>query len=163
MEIPDWVDYELHKRADIVKALGGDRQWIISQRDASIRNYGFLLSKKRYIYTIDDDCRPAYDSRGYKVNPLAFHYRNLKTPSTPYMFNTLYDPYQDGSDFVRGYPYSFRNGVPTGVSHGLWMNQPDYDAPTQLLKIRERVSHMVRLSAILFEVFALYRLRLSTN
>lgn len=60
------------------------------------------------------------------------------------MLNSLYDPYQDGSDFVRGYPYSFRNGVPTGVSHGLWMNQPDYDAPTQLLKVRERVSHMVR-------------------
>ena len=100
------------------------------------------MSKKRYIFTIDDDCRPAYDNRGRKINPLAFHYRNLRTPSTPYMFNTLYDPYQEGSDFVRGYPYSLRAGVPTGVSHGLWMNQPDYDAPTQLMKIRERVSQM---------------------
>lgn len=124
LEIPSWVDYELHKRVDIERALG-EGQWIISQRDASIRNYGFLLSKKRYIFTIDDDCRPAYDSRGRKINPLAFHYRNLKTPSTPYMFNTLYDPYQEGSDFVRGYPYSLRGGVPTGVSHGLWMNQPE--------------------------------------
>jgi reversibly glycosylated polypeptide/UDP-arabinopyranose mutase len=58
------------------------------------------------------------------------------------MLNTLYDPYQDGSDFVRGYPYSLRSGVPTGVSHGIWMNQPDYDAPTQLLKVRERVSRI---------------------
>lgn len=141
LDIPDWVDYELHKRVDIKRALGGDH-WIISQKDASIRNYGFLLSKKQYIFTIDDDCRPAYDNRGHKINPLAFHYRNLKTPSTPYMFNTLYDPYQDGSDFVRGYPYSLRSGVPTGVSHGIWMNQPDYDAPTQLLKVRERVSRI---------------------
>lgn len=124
LEIPSWVDYELHKRVDIEKALG-EGQWVISQKDASIRNYGFLLSKKRYIFTIDDDCRPAYDSRGHKINPLAFHYRNLRTPSTPYMFNTLYDAYQEGSDFVRGYPYSLRAGVPTGVSHGLWMNQPE--------------------------------------
>lgn len=44
------------------------------------------------------------------------------------MFNTLYDQCIDGSDFVCGYPHSLRAGVPTGVSHGLWMNQPDYDA-----------------------------------
>ena len=124
LDVPEWVDFELHKRVDIERALG-EGEWVISKRDASIRNYGFLLSKKRYIYTIDDDCRPAYDSKGRKINPLAFHYRNLKTPSTPYMFNTLYDPYQDGSDFVRGYPYSLRAGVPTGVSHGIWMNQPE--------------------------------------
>ncbi|KAL3785395.1 hypothetical protein ACHAWO_013582 [Cyclotella atomus] len=142
LNVPDWVDYELHKRVGIERALDQDGQWIISQRDASIRNYGFLLSKKRYIYTIDDDCMPAFNDKGRKINPLAFHYRNLKTPSTPYMYNTLYDPYQDGSDFVRGYPYSLRSGVPTGVSHEIWMNQPDYDAPTQLLKVKERVSKL---------------------
>ena len=141
LKIPSWVDYELHKRVDIVRALGDDA-WIISQKDASIRNYGFLVSKKRYIYTIDDDCRPALDNHGKKINPLALHWRNLKTPSTPYMFNTLYDPYVPGSDFVRGYPYSLRKGVATGVSHGLWMNNPDYDAPTQLMKVHERVKHM---------------------
>jgi hypothetical protein len=36
------------------------------------------------------------------------------------------------------YPYSLRGGVPTVISHGLWLNAPDYDAPTQLLKPRER-------------------------
>ena len=41
-------------------------------------------------------------------------------------------------DFVRGYPYSLRDGVTTAVSHGLWMNAYDYDAPTQLLKVAER-------------------------
>ena len=142
LRVPDWVDYELHKRVDIERTLGKDKAWIISQRDASIRNYGFLLSKKRYVFTIDDDCRPAYDQDGYKINPLAMHYHNLKTPSTPYMFNTIYDPYQSGADFVRGYPYSLRPGVPTGVSHGLWVNAPDYDAPTQLMKIDERVARL---------------------
>ncbi|WOG90710.1 hypothetical protein DCAR_0309954 [Daucus carota subsp. sativus] len=27
-----------------------------------------------------------------------------------------------------------REGVPTAVSHGLWLNIPDYDAPTHLVK-----------------------------
>ena len=37
----------------------GDRAWIISQKDASIRNFGFLVSRKKLVYTVDDDCRPA--------------------------------------------------------------------------------------------------------
>ena len=57
---------------------------------------------RRYVYTIDDDCLPAEDEQGFKINPLALHLRNLRSPSTPYFFNTLYDPYVDGSDFVRG-------------------------------------------------------------
>lgn len=43
---------------DIQKALG-ERHWIISRRDASIRNFGFLVSRKRFVFTIDDDCLPA--------------------------------------------------------------------------------------------------------
>jgi len=43
--------------------------------------------------------------------------------------------YREGSDFVRGYPYSLRKGVATAVSHGLWLHNYDYDAPTQLLKV----------------------------
>lgn len=66
------------------------------------------------------------------------HLRNLATPATPFFFNTLYDPYAPGSDFVRGYPYSLRGGVPTVLSHGLWLDAPDYDAPTHLLKAKER-------------------------
>ncbi|GJZ88846.1 reversibly glycosylated polypeptide family protein [Tanacetum coccineum] len=31
-----------------------------------------------------------------------------------------------------------REGIPTAVSHGLWLNIPDYDAPTQLVKPCER-------------------------
>lgn len=58
--------------------------------------------------------------------------------STPFFFNTLYDPYCEGTDFVRGYPFSLREGAPTAVSHGLWLNIPDYDAPTQLVKPKER-------------------------
>jgi reversibly glycosylated polypeptide/UDP-arabinopyranose mutase len=66
------------------------------------------------------------------INALEQHLQNLLTPATPYFFNTLYDPFREGADFVRGYPFSLREGVPTAISHGLWLNIPDYDAPTQV-------------------------------
>ncbi len=52
------------------------------------------------------------------------HLTNLTTPATPFFFNTLYDPYREGADFVRGYPFSLREGAATAVSHGLWLNRP---------------------------------------
>ena len=44
---------------------------------------------------------------------------------------------------MRGYPFSLREGAPTAVSHGLWLNIPDYDAPTQLVKPLERNTRYV--------------------
>ncbi|KAK4395733.1 UDP-arabinopyranose mutase 3 [Sesamum angolense] len=84
------------------------------------------------------DMQVAKDPSGKEINALEQHIKNLLSPSTPFFFNTLYDPYCEGTDFVRGYPFSLREGVPTAVSHGLWLNIPDYDAPTQLVKPRER-------------------------
>jgi reversibly glycosylated polypeptide/UDP-arabinopyranose mutase len=69
---------------------------------------------------------------------LAQHIQNLLKPSTPFFFNTLYDLFREGVDFVRRYPFSLRGGVPAAISHGLWLNIPDYDAPTQLVKPLER-------------------------
>lgn len=83
------------------------------------------------IYTIDDDCFVAKNPSGHDINVLEQHIKNMLSPSTPFFFNTLYDPYREGADFVRGYPFSLREGVTTAISHGLWMNIPDYDAPTQ--------------------------------
>ena len=137
LKIPEWADYELYNRPDIERALG-DKSWIISQKDASIRNFGFLVSRKKFVWSVDDDCFPANGVDGKPVDALMEHALNLLTPSTPYFFNTVYDPYTPCADFVRGYPYSLRRGVQTAVSHGLWLNMYDYDAPTQLLKVNER-------------------------
>ncbi|CAF3657571.1 unnamed protein product [Adineta steineri] len=141
LQIPKWADFELYNRWDIDYILGQNQSWIISSQDASIRNFGFLVSNKTFVYTIDDDCFPAQTPYGVKIDALLRHIQNLITNSTPYFFNTLYDPYREGSDFVRGYPFSLRRGVPTAISHGIWLNAPDYDAPTQLLKIDERNTH----------------------
>jgi hypothetical protein len=142
LKVPQWASYELYNRLDIEKALG-NRAWIISKKDASIRNFGFLVSDKDLIYTLDDDCLPARNHKGDLVDSISQHAVNLLTPSIPHFFNTIYDPYRPGSDFVRGYPYSLRDGITTGISHGLWMNAYDYDAPTQLLKVTERNIHYI--------------------
>jgi hypothetical protein len=55
VNIPEGFDYELHNRQDIERILG-DKSWCISFKDSACRCFGFLISKKRYIYTIDDDC-----------------------------------------------------------------------------------------------------------
>ncbi|CAN1765609.1 Probable UDP-arabinopyranose mutase 5 [Linum perenne] len=85
------------------------------------------------------------DTDGFLVDPVAQHVRNLATPATPFFFNTLYDPYREGADFVRGYPFSLRSGVTCGLSCGLWLNLADMDAPTQALKPENRNSRYVDL------------------
>ncbi|KAE8684656.1 UDP-arabinopyranose mutase 1 [Hibiscus syriacus] len=95
---------------------------------ASTRCFGYMVAK---------------EPSGKAINALEQHIKNLLSPSTPFFFNTLYDPFREGADFVRGYPFSLREGVPTAVSHGLWLNIPDYDAPTQFVKPLERNTRFV--------------------
>ncbi|KAB2073522.1 hypothetical protein E1A91_A07G089600v1 [Gossypium mustelinum] len=142
IKVPDGFDYELYNRNDINRILG-PKASCISFKDSACRCFGYMVSKKKYIFTIDDDCFVAKDPSGKAINALEQHIKNLLSPSTPFFFNTLYDPFRDGADFVRGYPFSLREGVPTAVSHGLWLNIPDYDAPTQLVKPLERNTRFV--------------------
>ena len=137
VRIPPGFTYEIYNRNDIERILGKKAE-CISFKDSACRCFGFLVSKAKYVYTIDDDCFVAEDPEGNKINALDQHLKNISTPSTPFFFNTLYDPFAPGCDFVRGYPFSLREGVETVVSHGLWLNIPDYDAPTQLVKPAER-------------------------
>lgn len=97
----------------------------------------------------------AKDPSGKDINALEQHIKNLLTPSTPFFFNTLYDPYREGADFVRGYPFSLREGIPTAVSHGLWLNIPDYDAPTQLVKPLERNTRYIGLPFSILQKFCI--------
>ena len=137
IRVPEGFSYDLYNWTDIEEDLGDDR-WIISKRDSACRCYGFLKAESEYVYTIDDDCFPAKDPDGKRVNAVAEHKSNLDEPSHPHFFNTLYD-----QEFVRGYPFSRREGVPTAISHGLWLNIPDFDAPTQMVKPNYRNSKYV--------------------
>lgn len=136
LQIPQGFNVDVYTKSDIERVVGASTSILFS--GYSCRYFGYLISRKKYIVCIDDDCVPARDSMGHLVDAVSQHVMNLKTPATPFFFNTLYDPFQKGADFVRGYPFSLRNGVECGVSCGLWLNMADLDAPTQVLKAGQR-------------------------
>ncbi|KAK9692171.1 hypothetical protein RND81_09G245600 [Saponaria officinalis] len=143
LKIPDGFDnMEIITKADIDQAVGSSLTTKLFS-GYSCRYYGYLVSKKKYVISIDDDCIPAKDDKGFEVDAVAQHLINLGTPATPLFFNTLYDPYRKGADFVRGYPFSMREGVPCALSCGLWLNLADLDAPTQALKPEQRNTRYV--------------------
>eukprot|EP00249_Psilotum_nudum_P025212 c29473_g1_i1 orf=195-1253(+) len=142
-QVPLGFDYDLYAHQDRVRILGPELASSLRFTGHACRCFGFLVSKKKYIFSIDDDCVPAKDSDGNLVNVLEQHITNLKQPATPFYFNTLYDPFREGADFVRGYPFSLREGVPTAISHGLWLNVSDYDSPTRILKPGDRNNNFV--------------------
>lgn len=141
LQIPEGFNADVFTKADITRVVGSSTSILFS--GYSCRYFGYLVSRKKYIISIDDDCTPARDSNGDIVDVVAQHIANLKTPATPFFFNTLYDPYRKGADFVRGYPFSLRSGVTCGLSSGLWLNLADLDAPTQALKPGQRNSRYV--------------------
>ena len=53
--VPKSFDYELYNRNDINQILGPGYS-CISYKDSGCHSFSFLLSKKKYIFTIDDDC-----------------------------------------------------------------------------------------------------------
>eukprot|EP00877_Chromochloris_zofingiensis_P013160 jgi/Chrzof1/8098/UNPLg00143.t1 len=81
-DVPEGFDYTLYNRNDIDSILG-DKAWCISYKDSACRCFGFLMSKKRYVFTIDDNCWVAKDPTGAEIDALQQHVINLTTPSTP--------------------------------------------------------------------------------
>jgi hypothetical protein len=45
---------------------------------------------------------------------------NLKISVTLFFFDTLHDLFREGADFVRGYPFSLWEGIPTAILQGAW-------------------------------------------
>lgn len=140
LHIPPGFDHHLYTKSDMEKVIGASP---IKFSGHLCRYFGYLISTKKYIISIDDDCLPAKDGSGNLIDAIEQHMTNLKTPATPFFFNTLYDPFRKGADFVRGYPFSLRNGVECAISSGLWLNVADYDAPTQAVKPHERNTRYV--------------------
>ncbi|XP_042510973.1 probable UDP-arabinopyranose mutase 5 isoform X2 [Macadamia integrifolia] len=140
IKIPEGFNIDLYTNSDMDRVLGSTS---ILFTGYSCRYFGYLVSRKKYVVAVDDDCVPAKDGRDFLFDAVAQHIYNLRFPATPFFFNTLYDPFQKGADFVRGYPFSLRNGVKCALSSGLWLNLADYDAPTQALKPGERNARYV--------------------
>ncbi|XP_068342587.1 UDP-arabinopyranose mutase 3-like [Pyrus communis] len=83
IKIPEGFDYELYNRNDINRILG-PKASCISFKDSACRCFGYMVSKKKYIFTIDDDCFVAKDPSGKDINALEQHIKNLLSPSTPF-------------------------------------------------------------------------------
>ncbi|XP_006652954.1 probable inactive UDP-arabinopyranose mutase 2 [Oryza brachyantha] len=130
LQIPAGFDLKLYTKSDM-GILGTTS---IDFSGHSCRYFGYLVSRKKYVISIDDNCLPAKDNGGLTVDAIAQHMSNLKTPATPFFFNTLYDPFRKGADFVRGYPFSLREGVECMLSCGLWLHNADYDPMTHVVK-----------------------------
>ncbi|KAG1663228.1 hypothetical protein FOA52_004429 [Chlamydomonas sp. UWO 241] len=134
LTLPPGFDAEIHTAADAHQRLGPNASIVVNANGQLSYVYGYLVSKKQYVYTIGEDVSIAVDPSGKAIDPIAGHLHNLIANSTPLFFNTLYDPYREGADFVRGYPFSLRDGAPTVVSHGLWLNRIDLDTATAMVK-----------------------------
>lgn len=141
LNIPEGFDLNVYTKTNIDLVAGPTAASLFT--GYSCRYFGYLVSRKKYIISIDDDCFPSKDIKGNLIDAISQHITNLATPATPFFFNTLYDPYRKGADFVRGYPFSLRNGVASVLSCGLWLNLADLDAPTQALKPQQRNSTYV--------------------
>ncbi|RWW13409.1 hypothetical protein GW17_00022879 [Ensete ventricosum] len=55
IKVPEGFGYEFYNRNDINRILG-PKASCISFKDSACRCFGYMISKKKYIYTIDDDC-----------------------------------------------------------------------------------------------------------
>ncbi|KAF5733541.1 hypothetical protein HS088_TW17G01086 [Tripterygium wilfordii] len=141
LQIPGGFNHQVYTKSDIDRVVGPKNSVLFS--GYSCRYFGYLVSRRKYIISVDDDCVPAKDSKEFLIDAVAQHISNLTAPATPFFFNTLYDPFRKGADFVRGYPFSLRSGVDCALSCGLWLNLADLDAPTQALRPNQRNSRYV--------------------
>lgn len=96
----------------------------LSNFNGGIRNLGFAyiaryLPEVEVIMTLDDDTRPVGDSIEDHLSAL-----DKRVPIS--WVSTA-------SEYMRGFPYGVREEAEVVLSHGVWDNVADWDAPTQLV------------------------------
>jgi reversibly glycosylated polypeptide/UDP-arabinopyranose mutase len=106
------------------KKIMGKHESCLSNFNGGIRNLGFAFVAKYFpdvdvIITLDDDTRPVGDTIQDHLDILA-----KRVPIT--WFSTA-------SEYMRGFPYGVREEAEVVLSHGVWDNVADWDAPTQLV------------------------------
>lgn len=105
----------------------GAGQTLVPRKSPACRCIGFAYVAKHMpdveaIVTLDDDVEPYGDTIGAHLDAL-----EQRVPVS-WMSSTV-----AGSPYMRGFPYGVRDEAPVWVSHGVWRNIPDLDAPTQLV------------------------------
>lgn len=118
---------------------------LICRRTDAVRNLGFIFvadtchGNADYILTLDDDVHPPAGS-----DPIQEHldvlqrrvpisWMNTALPSgKPDSIPKTRDEIDNVPLYLRGFPYGIRDEAPVKVSHGVWVNVPDFDGKTQL-------------------------------
>jgi reversibly glycosylated polypeptide / UDP-arabinopyranose mutase len=108
-----------------VKEVMGTYKDVIFNKSDVVRNLGFAYAKKYYdpdVYiTLDDDVLPL-DGK----DAIQEHLDALQMEVSINWLNTADYP-------MRGLPYNTRTEAEVVLSHGVWLNVPDLDAPNQLV------------------------------
>lgn len=99
---------------------------IIYNKNDGVRNFGFAfivrnLPEVKYIISFDDDVYPIFDT-----DPIQEHLDALQMRVPVAWLSTA-------NKYMRGFPYGVREEAEVVMSHGVWRNVPDFDAPTQLV------------------------------
>lgn len=108
---------------------------LIINKNDGVRNWGLYYAYTEgadIVISLDDDVLPEGDTIGDHIKALSF-----TAPAN--WINTAQDV------AVRGLPYGVRKDLPVMVSHGVWSNVPDLDAPTQLLhpELKDLIFHKI--------------------
>lgn len=120
-------------RVDAREVLRDGFEWgdLFCRRTDAVRNVGFVLAAKlvgEYVYTLDDDCLPPAGS-----DPIQEHLDALAKRVPLSWINTAMPDAGTGEQlYLRGVPYGVRDEAPVMLSHGVWVNVPDFDGETQL-------------------------------
>lgn len=120
-----WQDGAMSRVSDEAEILG-KYKGIVARKSPACRCLGFAYIAKHlpsveYIVTLDDDCEPLGDTIGDHLYAL-----DQRVPVS-WMSSVSFGPH------MRGFPYGIREEAEVLVSHGVWTNIPDLDAPTQLV------------------------------
>lgn len=107
-----------------IQEIMGSHGACISNFNGGVRNLGFAyvakyLSEVEYVLTLDDDTRPIGDT-------IQSHIDALESRVPISWISTA-------SEYMRGFPYGIREEAEVVLSHGVWENVADWDAPTQLV------------------------------
>lgn len=117
---------------------------LFCRRTDAVRNVGFMAAASSpnnydFILTLDDDVHPPAGS-----DPIQEHldvlqrrvpisWMNTALPQgKPYSIPKTTDEIKNVPIYLRGFPYGIRDEAPVMVSHGVWVNVPDFDGKTQL-------------------------------
>jgi len=124
---------------------------LVYRHTDAVRNLGFIFASAtchndfKFLLTLDDDVLPLQGS-----DPIQEHLDVLNRRVPISWMNTVPDfhawhftgqprerslskPTEPGGTlFMRGFPYGIRDEAPVMVSHGVWVNVPDFDGRTQL-------------------------------